>query len=150
MKLFVIILAIIYTLSPFDFIPDFFPGMGWMDDLILWGIIIWKFFLKEYIDASRPTPNKRQNAYEGSRFSDRAFKDSSQDEPKQSFGTKDPYAILGVRPGADPDTIKKAYRELAGKYHPDKVSHLGEEFRRLAESRFKEIQEAYQKIRPGN
>jgi DnaJ-class molecular chaperone len=35
---------------------------------------------------------------------------------------------------------------LAGQYHPDKVSHLGEEFRQLAEKRFKEIQVAYQEL----
>jgi DnaJ like chaperone protein len=33
-------------------------------------------------------------------------------------------------------------------YHPDKVIHLGEEFRELAENRFKEIQKAYQELRP--
>lgn len=150
MKFFVIILALIYTLSPFDLVPDIFPFMGWIDDLIIWGIIIWKFFLKDYIEANQPGPGKSQKRYENNRFSDRTFKDSSQDEPKQSFGTKDPYAVLGVKPGAGPEAIKKAYRELAGKYHPDKVSHLGEEFRKLAENRFKEIQEAYQKIRPKN
>ncbi|MBW2144864.1 MAG: DnaJ domain-containing protein, partial [Deltaproteobacteria bacterium] len=41
---------------------------------------------------------------------------------------------------------KKAYRRLAGKYHPDRVNHLGEEFKELAERRFKEIQDAYQDL----
>ncbi len=53
------------------------------------------------------------------------------------------YAILGLEPGADAETIKKAYRKLSMKYHPDKVSHLGSEFRAVAEEKMKEINAAY-------
>jgi DnaJ-class molecular chaperone len=60
----------------------------------------------------------------------------------------DPYEILNVPKGASIEEIKKAYRELANKYHPDKVNHLGEEFKQLAEKRFKEIEEAYRKLVP--
>lgn len=57
------------------------------------------------------------------------------------------YNILGITPDADIETIKKAYRKMASKYHPDKVSHLGPEFQKLAEEKFKKINEAYQQIR---
>ena len=50
---------------------------------------------------------------------------------------KDYYAILGVGRGATDDEIKKAYRKMALKYHPDKNSDPG------AEEKFKEIAEAY-------
>jgi curved DNA-binding protein CbpA len=53
---------------------------------------------------------------------------------------------LNLPPDADQEAIKAAYRKLANQYHPDKVSHLGKEFQDLAERRFKEIQEAYQKL----
>jgi DnaJ like chaperone protein len=53
------------------------------------------------------------------------------------------YAILGLQPGADKEAIKKAYRKLSMKYHPDKVRHLGEEFRSVAEEKMKEINGAY-------
>ncbi len=53
------------------------------------------------------------------------------------------YAVLGLEPGADKETIKKAYRKLSMKYHPDKVRHLGEEFRAVAEEKMKEINAAY-------
>ncbi|RUM41133.1 MAG: J domain-containing protein, partial [Desulfocapsa sp.] len=53
------------------------------------------------------------------------------------------YAVLGLKPGADKDAIKKAYRKLSMKYHPDKVRHLGEEFRAVAEEKMKEINAAY-------
>lgn len=52
-------------------------------------------------------------------------------------------AVLGLEPGADMDTIKKAYRQLSMKYHPDKVGHLGDEFRNIAEEKMKEINAAY-------
>ena len=53
------------------------------------------------------------------------------------------YAVLGLEPGADMETIKKSYRQLSMKYHPDKVSHLGEEFKTVAEEKMKEINAAY-------
>ena len=53
------------------------------------------------------------------------------------------YAVLGLESGADMEAIKKAYRTLSMQYHPDKVSHLGEEFRTVAEEKMKEINQAY-------
>jgi DnaJ-class molecular chaperone len=57
--------------------------------------------------------------------------------------------VLGVAANASPEEIKSAYRGLANKYHPDKVSHLGAEFRALAHEKFKEIQAAYQELAKG-
>nr|UTS59888.1 heat shock protein 20 [Monochamus alternatus] len=51
---------------------------------------------------------------------------------------KDYYSILGISKGASDDDIKKAYRKLALKYHPDKNKSAG------AEERFKEVAEAYE------
>ncbi len=53
------------------------------------------------------------------------------------------YAVLGLEPGADMETVKKAYRKLSMQYHPDKVRHLGDEFRVVAEEKMKEINQAY-------
>jgi molecular chaperone DnaJ len=53
---------------------------------------------------------------------------------------RDYYEILGVKKNASLDEIKKAYRELALKYHPDRVPH---EQKKGAEEKFKEISEAY-------
>ena len=52
---------------------------------------------------------------------------------------RDYYAILGVPQDADARTIKKAYRKLAAKYHPDKNPGDSE-----AEVKFKEVAEAYE------
>ncbi|MBU4151307.1 MAG: TerB family tellurite resistance protein [Proteobacteria bacterium] len=54
------------------------------------------------------------------------------------------YEILGVSRSASFEEIKKAYRTLSMQYHPDKVSHLGEEFKGVAEEKMKEINGAYQ------
>lgn len=57
------------------------------------------------------------------------------------------FETLGVSRDASPEEIRSAYRELVKKYHPDRVTHLGEEFRELAHRRFLEVQEAYERIR---
>jgi DnaJ like chaperone protein len=54
------------------------------------------------------------------------------------------YALLGLDEGADMSAIKKAYRQLSMKYHPDKVSHLGDEFKGVAEEKMKELNQAYE------
>jgi DnaJ like chaperone protein len=56
------------------------------------------------------------------------------------------FEILGVSPDAERDAVRSAYRGLARKYHPDRVDHLGPEFRDLAQEKFVEIQKAYERI----
>ncbi|MFC2140229.1 TerB family tellurite resistance protein [Candidatus Auribacterota bacterium] len=53
------------------------------------------------------------------------------------------YATLGLSKEASFTEIKKAYRELSIKYHPDKISHLGKEFSSVSQEKMKEINEAY-------
>ena len=55
-----------------------------------------------------------------------------------------PYEVLGVSPNASNDEVKKAYRELSRKYHPD--SYANNPLADLAEEKFKEVQEAYDQI----
>lgn len=57
------------------------------------------------------------------------------------------YKILGIDANATDDDVKKAYREMAKKYHPDKVAYLGDDVRKSAEQKLQEVNEAYDKIR---
>lgn len=56
----------------------------------------------------------------------------------------DPYSVLGVKPDASDEEIKRAYRELARKYHPD--NYQNNPLADLAEEKMKEINEAYDTI----
>lgn len=57
------------------------------------------------------------------------------------------YKILEVKPNASVDEIKKAYRKMAVKYHPDKVSHLGDDFQKAAKEKFQKVNQAYETIK---
>lgn len=52
------------------------------------------------------------------------------------------YKVLGISPTASDDEVKKAYRQMALKHHPDKVSTLGEDVKKAAEKKFQEINNA--------
>jgi len=62
-------------------------------------------------------------------------------------GTDSSYKILELDPSATDEEVKKAYRRMAMKYHPDKVIHLGEDFKKAADEKFKKVNEAYERIK---
>ena len=57
---------------------------------------------------------------------------------------RDPYSVLGVSPNATDEEIKKAYRRLSRKYHPD--ANINNPDKAAAEEKFKEVQAAYDQI----
>lgn len=56
------------------------------------------------------------------------------------------YQTLGLKRGVTKQEVKRAYRKLALKHHPDRVAHLGEEYKKIATEDFKKISEAYEKV----
>ena len=60
--------------------------------------------------------------------------------------TKSAYDILEIDPSVTDSEVKKAYRKMAMKYHPDKVAHLGQELQVSAEDKFKSVNRAYKDI----
>ncbi len=136
MKALLWLLGLAYFFSPYDLFPDLVAGWGWIDDLLLAGFLWW-FYQRRF----RPSPQ---------RFQRETFEEpttrSSEPPAEEPGRPRTPYEILGVRQSAPPEEIRRAYRELVTRYHPDKVQHLGEEFQKLAEKKFKEIQEAYRQL----
>lgn len=57
------------------------------------------------------------------------------------------YKVLGVDASATDEEIKKAYRKMAIKFHPDKVAQMGEEYQKGAKEKFQRIQDAYEAIK---
>lgn len=152
--LFVIILVGIYVIIRIDFIPDVLPIVGWLDDTFLVGLLLYYFRYKKLPrfllrlgqwlfqkKSGRPrgTWQKTGTGEQGR---------TAQDRQSRSGGgqLKNPYAVLGLKPGASQKEIQAAYREAVQKYHPDKVLHLGEEFQELAQQKFIEVQEAYDEL----
>lgn len=131
-------LAILYVLSRIDLIPDVFIGWGWIDDIVVL-LLLWR-----YLARLRQASNLFNQA--GPQFNQGTGGSSSQ-QASDHQNARSPHEILEVEPGASEEEIRSAYRRLANQYHPDKVAHLGKELQELAELRFKEIQEAYQRLK---
>ena len=132
-RLLILLFAILYVLSPYDLVPDFLVGLGWLDDLSLIGILAYYYFYRQ----RKPNRSEAREGFRG---------DSQPKQDQAASSRRGPYEVLGLDRSATSEEIRAAYRRLASRYHPDKVSHLGEEFRILAEQKFKEIQRAYQEL----
>lgn len=130
-----LILGLLYVLSPFDLIPDVLIGLGWLDDLAvlaLLGYFLWRL-------QGRAAGGHRGGAGTAEGEAGPRAEETRERE-------EDPYAVLGLEPGASREEVKVAYRRLVAQYHPDKVTHLGKEFQELAHRRLLQIQRAYQHL----
>ena len=146
MRVWIYIFLILYVLSPFDLLPESLVGpIGWLEDAITVGLLYWYFI---YRPAKMRAKYKEAYHQEGEGTKREYYQEEQQQKAQtdRRFSRRDPYQILGVEKGTSPNEIKAAYRKLAARYHPDKVNHLGDEFKILAEQKFKEIQEAYQEL----
>jgi len=144
----IVILVLIYIISPVDGIPDMIPFLGWIDDTLLVGLLVYYLRygrLPGFMSWINRLLFKKGGGESGFRTDD-SFKQEKYDKSRAEKGPddhKDPYEILGVTPDASPEEIQTAYRAAAQQYHPDKVAHLGDELQALAQKKFVEIQEAY-------
>ncbi len=134
---FYLIGAILYVLFPRDLVPDFLAGWGWIDDLVVL-FMLWRYF--------RGQSQLRRSGNRASQTRQTADEQQSRTTGSAGRNSRDPYTVLEIDPGASREEIKATYRRLAAQYHPDKVQHLGKELQDLAETRFKEIQQAYDEL----
>jgi DnaJ-domain-containing protein 1 len=124
------IIGAAYFICPYDLFPDFFVGPGWLDDLVVLGLVWWW--------------NTRRGRMGPEAAADSAAGGSQREGMPPD---DDPYDVLGVSPGASMEEIRAAYRRLVAQYHPDKVQHLGPEFQKLAHEKFVAVQQAYQRLK---
>lgn len=128
------LIVVFYLLFPYDAIPDFFLGPGWLDDLAVLGLVFWWV-------------SRLKKAANGSARTSSTSAGSGAEASGYREEEEDPYAILGLQPGATKEEIRAAYKKKVSQYHPDKVQHLGEDFQRLAHEKFVAIQKAYDKVK---
>jgi len=148
LKIILIIFGFLYLISPVDLIPDMLlPFIGWIDDGVVLGTIYYLIRYGKLPDFlfKKKGPFKQSYNQTAENFAsdkkNRTGPTSQKDTSSKTFQT--PYEILGINPKASKKEIQSAYKEAIKKYHPDKLSHLGEEFSILANKKFIEIQNAY-------
>ena len=88
-----------------------------------------------------------QRSKDSSRHGHDRFRSGNSVSPKQDEAEQFHAKMLGLRGRTTRQDVRKRYRELASQYHPDKVSHLGEELQDVAKRKMKQINEAYDYFR---
>jgi hypothetical protein len=141
-----LLLCILYVLSPVDLLPDVLGLPGRFDDLLV--ALGTLFYLYTH---SKKTPGgggsrRRGTANEGRKGGEERRGSEYSSSERATSEPEDPYSILEVNRGEDLEEIRRRYKEKLLQYHPDRVQHLGKEFQEMAERRTKEITEAYQRI----
>lgn len=136
-----IVASLLYMISPIDALPDFVPGVGWLDDLLVVGFMLW--YLTRQTQGRSPWDLFRERAQP--RGAPRRGAPEPEDL-KADFDRMDPYALLEISPHASPTEIKAAYKRAVARYHPDKVTHLGKEFQEMAHRKLLAIQRAYETL----
>jgi len=151
LKIVLIIFGLAYLISPVDIIPDLLlPFVGWIDDGVVIATIVYlirygrlpNFFFKKQGPFKQPFNQKTTN-FTSNKKNGQNSDQHNQKKTSSNHFPKTPYEILGIGSNASKKEIQTAYKEAIKKYHPDKLSHLGEEFSDLANEKFLEIQKAY-------
>ncbi|MFA5026994.1 MAG: DUF1232 domain-containing protein [Candidatus Methylomirabilota bacterium] len=137
-----ILATLLYVLSPVDALPDFLPGLGWMDDVLIIAGLLWYLYNQQ---PGRPSPWDVFRERMGGR--PRPGPDRPRPEEfAADFDRMDPYELLEIPRTASRDEVKAAYKRAVGRYHPDKVAHLGKEFQEMAHQKLLAIQRAYERL----
>ena len=124
---------------------DFLYGIGGADGHFHQAEINMLRLIAQYLGISQSdytSIHERHAGYSGSS----GYSGGSRSSRSSGY-TKDPYKVLGIERTATDDEVKKAYRKMAMKYHPDRVADMGEEMQRNAAEQMKAVNEAYEVIK---
>jgi len=133
-----------------ELLADFKSSFGYEPRLILLELIYQVIYSKPGVIAAELAAAERIAAYlEINPYQARSIHGKYRGGGRGGgeVGEEQYYRVLGLEPGASFEEIRQAYRRLSMEYHPDKVAHLGDEFRRVAEEKMKEINVAYQHLK---
>ena len=160
-KFVLILLGLAYLISPVDLIPEMYlPWIGWIDDslvmmclyhLIRYGRLPSFLFKKGTKQSSGKKGQgsgtdqtyRKANPNQSSNRTNATGQSTKKKTSDRTSTHKSAYEVLGVDDSASWSDVQSAYKNKAKQYHPDKLSHLGEEFSTLANEKFLEIQQAY-------
>jgi len=117
---------------------DFLFGLGGADGEFHRNELSILRLIAQYLGISQSDYTSIQERHVG-HSSNQAFRHSN--------NQKDPYKVLGITGDATDDEVKRAYRRMAMKYHPDRVAGMSEELQRNAAEQMKEINTAYEQIK---
>lgn len=100
-------------------------------------------------ETAAAAANGSDEAAPGEQACDEYEADEAEDEgsvSEQDDGIRAWYDVLGTAPDASMDVIKATYRERLKEYHPDRVAHLGEKLRDVADEEAIAINQAYAEV----
>ena len=125
---------------------DFLFGIGGADGEFHQSELNMLHLIARYLGISQSDYSSIHERHVG--YRDYSYSDNSRSSRSSSSSyNKDPYRVLGIDSSATDDEVKKAYRKMAMKYHPDRVAGMSEEMQRNAAEQMKEINEAYEVIK---
>ena len=123
---------------------DFLFGIGGADGEFHQSEINMLRLIAQYLGISQSDYTSIHERHIG--HGDSSYSGGSRNNTSGSY-SKDPYRVLGIDSSATDDEVRKAYRKMAMKYHPDRVAGMSEELQRNAAEQMKEINQAYDVIK---
>lgn len=127
------ILGALYFIAPIDLIPDYLGPIGRIDDLLFIVGLIYYF-------------RKRHGQFQSFSANFKSGNDSNSNNSSSNLSKQDPFGILEIAQGSSKEEVTKQYKKLMSQYHPDKVAHLGDDLKKLAQEKTLQIQAAYEKL----
>ena len=123
---------------------DFLFGIGGADGDFQQSELNMLRLISQYLGISQSDYTSIHERHTG--FGGTGYNSGSNGSARTSYN-KDPYKVLGINSNASDDDVRKAYRKMAMKYHPDRVAGMSEELQRNAADQMKEINQAYEVIK---